>query len=107
MFKTFWVTSQYLKDSSCRVDGEHLTLAINRCLAKLDSDGYDLVSITPVISGSYSVKTFDTRYQSIVSGAIGNEFESGVKYTSAPATCASYGYSFTEGVVVVAKKKGN
>lgn len=103
MIKTFWVDAKFVANSDCKVDGEALTLAVNRCVAHLDEDGFDIISITPVISGGFQVETFDERFAHPVHGSYTSKHSSGVVYTSAPATCSSFGYSFTQGMMIVAK----
>ena len=70
--------------SDSMVDGERLSRDIESAIKNLNAEGYEVVSILSIISGNYY-------YQSdrgIMSGA---EFGSG------------YGYSYTEGVTIIAK----
>lgn len=69
--------------SDCLIDGERLANDINIALEKLELAGYELSSINPITSGQY-------------------------KYDNSTIDNASfgygYGYSFTEGVIISAKK---
>jgi hypothetical protein len=64
------------------IDGEQLTWDLQKAIAQLNNDGYEIVSVTPVISGygTYKAET----------GAFGYSY--------------GYGYSYTEGVIIVARK---
>lgn len=70
------------------IDGERLTKDISISVANLNKEGYEVVSITPVISGQY-----DYYYNST---GRGHDGDSGYGY--------GYGYSYTEGVVIIARK---
>ncbi len=72
-----WVQTGY---SDCKVDGERLAQDIQKAIDELNSDGYEIVSTVPVISGNH-------------------------KYGSAGATGGyGYGYSYTEGIMIIARK---
>ncbi|EBR3468898.1 TPA: hypothetical protein G8N71_000671 [Salmonella enterica] len=73
--------------SDCQVDGERLNEDITRTVDKLNQDGFEVISITPVTSGNWGFK-YD-------SGSINNGTGRG-----------GYGYSYTEGVLILAKEKG-
>ncbi|MCI6153186.1 MAG: hypothetical protein MR673_08695 [Fusobacterium perfoetens] len=95
--KKVWVTTGY---SDCLIDGELLTDDINRAITKLNNEGYEIVSITPITSGSY-------RYQydagNITSSKrILHETEA-VRGTSGYGF--GYGFSYTESVIILARKK--
>jgi len=64
-------------------------------LDRLDIEGYELVSIVPIIGGRWNVEKFDSR----VTGTL---FKTP---TVAPDTAASWGYSMTDGVMIVARKR--
>ena len=107
MIKTYWVQANFeeVKDMGAlkkkvvlgKVDGTALTLAINRCLKQIENEGFELVSLAPITSGGFKVETFDTRRT--------KQFGMNECVTDATDTCSSYGYSFTEGVIIVAKLK--
>ena len=86
--------------SDCDIDSERLVLDLELVINTLNSDGYKIQSITPVISGSYNYKY---QAQGISSSArfIGN--------TEAVSGGASYGYgygySYTNSLIVVAEEK--
>ena len=67
------------KEAGAEVDVEEYTRQINNACYKLWGRGYEVVSITPLISGSADLLI---------------DSESG----------AGWGYSYTEGVVVLARK---
>jgi hypothetical protein len=68
------------------VDGKRLALDMQKATEDLAKDGYLVQEITPVLSGRYSW----TKY--------------GEAMGSSP-TCASWGYSITEGVIITAKRE--
>lgn len=76
--------------SENRIDGARLSEDTNKILNQLQSEGFEVLSITPVISGEYSW----TGYSKSAGASAG-----------AASTCASWGYSFTEGVMVTARKQ--
>ncbi len=65
--------------SDCKVDGSMLTQHLQELVDKLDKHGYRVISVTPVISGAYDVKSV---------GVHGG---------------AGFGFSYTEGLIVVAE----
>jgi hypothetical protein len=93
--KTIFVNTSHVKGHEHIVDGERLARDTEEALNRLERDGYELVSIVPVIGGRWNVERFDSR----VTGTI---FKSP---TIAPDTSASWGYSMTDGVMIVAKKR--
>ena len=82
-----WVQTGY---SDCEVDSERLADDLERSIADLNSSGYEVVSVTPVTSGSYEWK-----YNVSSGGTNGNGY-GGYGY--------GYGYSYTNSLIVVAKK---
>lgn len=70
------------------IDGKRLAVDMQKAIESLTSDGYIVQEITPVLSGRYDW----TKYGTTVSGQ-------GVP------TCASWGYSVTEGVVITARRE--
>jgi hypothetical protein len=93
--RTFWIDAHSLQERDHIVDGERLARDTQRLLDGLTRDGYEMVSVTPIQSGRWAIQPFDSR---ITKG----EFPSP---TVSPDTCASYGYSMTDGLMVVARKK--
>ena len=79
--------------SDCRVDDERLANDLKEIVVALNNEGYEIVSVTPVTSGSY-----DWKYQ-VKTGGSGNNGYGGYGY--------GYGYSFTSSLIVTAKKKLN
>lgn len=76
--------------SDCRIDGERLANDLAEIVSSLNSEGYEIVSVTPVTSGSYNWK-----YE-LESGGYQNSGYGGYGY--------GYGYSFTNSLIVTAKK---
>jgi len=69
--------------SDCEVDGERLAKDISNIVEQLNKDGYEVLSISNIVSGAH---------QSDYSTSDNSSYGLG------------YGYSFTEGVMVLAKK---
>jgi hypothetical protein len=69
--------------SKCRIDGERLAMDVAKAVRTLNTEGYEVVTIVPAVSGTYSAR-----------GA--RDGWSGYGY--------GYGYSFTEGLILVARK---
>ncbi|MGH8601834.1 MAG: hypothetical protein ACREXR_03350 [Gammaproteobacteria bacterium] len=68
------------------IDGKKLSADIKKAIDILTENGFTVHEITPVLSGRYSWSDYGRSNQG-----------------GAP-TCASWGYSVTEGVVITAKK---
>lgn len=85
--KRRWVELNENRDDC--IDGARLTRDTEKFLNQLESEGFDVLSITPVISGHYSW----------------TNYSNSIPQSGAAATCASWGYSVTEGVMVTAKKR--
>lgn len=95
MIKTVWVQAHAVHGHDHIVDGHRLASETERALQDLDATGYSIVSIVPVVSGRYDYKKYDGRVKKEL-------FTSSP--TTAPDTCASWGYSMTDGVMVVARR---
>lgn len=98
MIKTVWIESQFQQgkqEQELMVNGSKLANDTENALNELELDGYELVSITPILSGRYGYVKFD--------GRVTTGFMS--KPTISPDTCASWGYSVTDGLIVVGRKK--
>lgn len=92
MLKTKWVGSYGLEKFAHVVDGARFATDTENVLNQLESEGYDIVSITPVISGRYNWQKYDS----------GGSAATGARSS---ATCASWGYSMTDGVMITAQKR--
>lgn len=76
--------------SDCEIDGEGLSNDINSAVEVLNKEGYEVIAIQPITSGAYNYRW--DNYSTSNNGSA--------------ATCYSfgYGYSYTEGVTIIAKK---
>jgi|GEM_PF-558599 len=82
--------------SDCAMDGFVLMQDMHEAIDPWLEQGYELFSITPITSGNYSYDTnsgYDYKYSAT------HHMVSAKGYTS-----YSYGYSYTEGIIVVLKK---
>lgn len=77
------------KYSQTYIDMDAYAKAITEQCNDLHEQGYDVIKITEVIEGKYNWDKYGT-------SAVGNG--------GAP-TCYSYGYSVTDGVVIIGKKR--
>jgi len=73
--------------SDCEIDGKKLANDISEAIDGLNSEGYEVVTISETLSGSYDFKWATT----------GGQSNAGYGY--------GYGYSYTEGVTIIAKKR--
>ena len=73
--------------SDCQIDGERLATDIEQAVQTLNAEGYEVISVTMITSGSYH---WATRSAGINNGGYGWGY--------------GYGYSYTEGATIVAKK---
>ncbi|MCF1428151.1 MAG: hypothetical protein LPD71_02870 [Shewanella sp.] len=83
-----WSKKKSPKQSDSLVDGERLSRDIAAAVETLNAQGYEVQSIMPITSGKYD---FATMHGS------GSMFESGGY---------GYGYSFTQGVTIIARRIG-
>jgi hypothetical protein len=72
--------------SDCAVDGELLSKDIETSINELNKEGYEVLTITPVISGDHRA-TYSTRERTSYG--------------------YGYGYSYTSGMTIIAKKIEN
>ncbi|MEL7799683.1 hypothetical protein [Idiomarina loihiensis] len=79
-----WVQTGF---SDCTVDGERLSDDLSIAVEKLNQDGFEVVSVTPVTCGNY-----DWNFHR---GGV-NESSYGYGY--------GYGYSYTSSLIITAKK---
>lgn len=85
--------------SDCEIDGERLANDVANVVAQLNRDGYEVVSVLPVISGNYFYKY---QAQGVTSQ---KRILSETEAVSGGASYGfGYGYSYTEGVSVIARK---
>ena len=75
-----WVQTGF---SDKQIDTVHLTKDLQETVERLNKDGYEVVSVTQVISGDHFAYSSDRIQQSYGYG---------------------YGYSYTDGLMVVARK---
>jgi hypothetical protein len=93
--KSVWIDTYAIDGHEHLVDGARLERDTQRVLDGLSRDGYEVVSVTPVQSGRRAVRQFDSRK---TAGLFPTP-------TVSPDTCASYGYSMTDGVLIVARRE--
>lgn len=72
--------------SDCQVDSVALAMDLEAKLHELEVNGYVIVNITPIISGSYSYKAEWSA-----------KFSAGYGY--------GYGFSYTDGMMIIARKQ--
>lgn len=88
--ETQWVQTGW---SDCYIDNERLARDLEETVSGLNDQGYEVVSVTPVTSGSYNFK-YDAR-----SGGFEGKGYGGYGY--------GYGYSYTSSLIVTARKLYN
>ncbi|MCC4222415.1 hypothetical protein LL295_02680 [Vibrio campbellii] len=77
-----WVCTSH---SDKQIDGERFNKIIEETVLKLDMEGFDIISITPVISGQY-------------------DYGDSVRNVNIDVVKSyGYGFSYTEGVTILAK----
>jgi len=92
--KSVFVGSYSLDRQEHIVDGRRLAYDIQEVLNDLDRDGYDVISMIPIVGGRYDIRPFDGRTQGLLN-----------QKTTSPDTCASFGYSMTDGVIIAARRR--
>jgi hypothetical protein len=85
--------------SDCEIDGERLSKDIEIAIQSLNQADYEVIAISPVISGNYFYK-----YQAEGISSSKRFFSETEKVSGGASYGFGYGYSFTEGVTIVAKK---
>ena len=78
--------------SDKEIDGQRLANDINSAIEQLNKEGYEVVTIDSIISGTYSYNWDRYGRASTHSGGADSCYSYG------------YGYSYTEGVTIIAKK---
>lgn len=76
------------KQSDVQIDAEHFGQMIENACNDLHSEGYDIISITPIVRGNYQYKE-QSGILKKGTGSIGHSF--------------GFGYSVTDGVVIIGK----
>lgn len=94
--ETRWEQTGY---SDCEIDGERLANDVAKAISKLNQESYEVISVLPIISGSYYYK-YEANGITSSPRIFGN--------TEAVSGGASYGfgygYSYTEGVSIISRK---
>jgi hypothetical protein len=88
--RTEWQERQ--KGYSSQIDGQKLASDVSKAIRDKSRDGFTVQSVTPITSGDWAYNTGELH-----SGANGMQGHFGY----------SYGYSFTEGVMIVFIKETN
>ena len=75
--------------SDCEIDGEKFSKDIGAAIEALEDEGFELLTITPILSGSYKY-----------------DFEAPViNSRDRPSYGWGYGFSYTSGVTIVARRR--
>lgn len=80
--------------SDCRIDGKRLSNDIGDAVASLNTEGYEVQSVSPITSGKYNFQ-----YEAKEAHSSGSVLQGG-----GYGWGYGYGYSYTEGVTIIAKK---
>jgi hypothetical protein len=92
-YKTVFIKAKFeptgqkigITESDSEIDGYQLSVDVQKAISLLATDGYEIVSMEQVISGRYQSKFKEAGF----SGTDGGW---------------GYGYSFTEGMIILARK---
>ncbi|MEE9354473.1 MAG: hypothetical protein V3U75_02685 [Methylococcaceae bacterium] len=77
--------------SDCQIDGEKLSIDIQKAIESLNSEGYEVSNILQITSGKHKHETKkDVGYSNTYGWGWGWGY--------------GYGYSYTEGVTIIARK---
>lgn len=97
------IQTQEVGVSDCEIDGELLTEDIDKALTVLNEEGYELVSISPTLSGAYNYKY---QAQGVSSSRRTGFFDNNTTEEISGGASFGYGFgfSYTEGVTIIAKK---
>ena len=85
--------------SDCLVDGKRLSTDIAAAVESLNREGYEVVSLSPVISGAYN---YEYQSQGITSSP--RIFRETEEISGGGSYGYGYGFSYSEGVTVIARK---
>lgn len=85
--------------SDCLIDGERLSKDIGTAIKTLNQEGYEVVTIMPIVSGSYNYQ-----YQSQGISSNRRVLSETEKVSGGASYGYGYGYSYTEGVSIIAKR---
>ena len=94
MYKTEWIEAKTESGNYHLVNGLQLAKDVERILNELDRHGYTLVSITSIVGGRWRTEKHDG---SIIGTTISSP-------KNLPETCSVFGYSMTDGVLIVARR---
>jgi len=83
--------------SDCAIDGFVLVQDMHEVINPWLEQGYELFSITPITSGTY-------KYECKAGKVSGHIMQGSGSISGEGSTGYSYGYSYTEGIMVVLKK---
>ena len=85
--------------SDREIDGERLATDVANTVAQLNQNGYEVVTIFPVISGNYFYK-----YQSQGISSSKRIMSETEQVSGGASYGYGYGYSYTEGVTIIVRK---
>jgi len=85
--------------SDSQIDGVRLANDIDAATTALQNEGYEVLTITPVMSGKYAYHVEPGSIESSV-----GFLRDGYKVSGKGSWAYGYGYSYTEGVLITARK---
>lgn len=95
-----WVPTGKVSDSE--IDGEQLSREIAHAVRELNMEGYEVTTITPITSGQY-FSTFHS--QEVESNSVLHSGGDGkINISGGGSYGLGYGYSHTEGVIILARR---
>lgn len=94
--KTVYISSEHKEGREHLVDGIKLARDVEQAATQLEQDGYEVISVVPVIGGRWNYQRYDGRTEGMFK-----------RPTVAPDTCASWGFSMTDGVMIIARRRGS
>ncbi len=83
--------------SDCEIDGGRLAGDVNEAIGNLAREGYEPLSVTPITSGNWVREFAELQIEGSTSYGSG-------KITGSGGYGLGYGYSFTEGVLIVGRQ---
>lgn len=93
--RTVYVSSEHKEGYEHLVDGIRLARDVEQAATRLEQEGYEVISVVPVIGGRWNYQKYDARTEGVFK-----------RPTVSPDTCASWGYSMTDGMMIVARRRG-